>query len=53
MISSWKKAESAVLEIIYAEKIIEAMEISEKTKMVGLEKKIIKERNLEIANFER
>lgn len=53
MVSSYKKAESIVLEIIYAEKIIETMKISEKTKMVGVEIKIIKKRNLEIANFKR
>lgn len=43
MVSSYKKAESLVLEIIYAEKIIENMKISEKTKMVGVEIKIRKE----------
>lgn len=35
LISSCKKAESRVLEIIYAEKIIETIKIFEKTKMVG------------------
>lgn len=52
MISSCKKAKSIVLEIMYVEKMIETMKISEKTKMVGIIK-IIKERNLEIANFKK